>query len=174
MVNCAWEGRAALDEQILGPSSGLCYRLKHQVVIRGEGAGALTPLTLVQGPYGDVVPWPNGDVYISWYPVSRTWFGDTPVEDAMPDPQVAAATLAQMERVVPALKGFRVVDHAPCHIVAPAESDIDDLASGLHSRFSPGIAGEAGWWSLAPGKLTTAPLASERCAALVTDTPEEI
>ena len=171
VANCAWERRAALDDQVGHPVEGLCYRLKHQVVIRGERSGHLTPLTIVQGPFGDVVPWPGGDVYVNWYPVTRTWFGDRPVEDPLPDPGVADATLRKMTEIVPALEGSEVVNHGPCHIVAAAQSDIEDVESGLHSRLSPGISGDAGWLSLSPGKLTTAPLASERCAALMTDTP---
>lgn len=176
VVNCSWENRLGLDRQALGEAAEACYRVKHQVIVRGGGSSALTPLTLVQGPYGDLVPWPGGDVYISWYPVARTYFGDRPANDLSPDPAVAEATLAEMTRLVPGLAGFRVVGHGPCHIVAAGSSDIEDPSSGLHSRSRTGVAGSDGWWSPSSGKLTTAPLASERCAAEITgsrpDLPE--
>jgi glycine/D-amino acid oxidase-like deaminating enzyme len=170
VVNCAWENRAGLDRQVLGEAPAMCYRIKHQVIARAGGEHALQPLTLVQGPYGDVVPWPNGDVYVSWYPVSRTWFGDAPKPDFRPDAAVAEASLDELKKLVPGLQGFTVSGYGACHIVAAAESDIDDAGSGLHSRSMEQPVGVDGWWSLSGGKLTTAPLASERCAAAITGT----
>ncbi len=170
-VNCSWESRLGLDRQALGEAAEGCYRVKHQVIVRGGDASGLRPLTLVQGPYGDLVPWPGGDVYISWYPVARTHFGRVPADDLSPDPGVASATLQQMIRLVPGLAGFSVFDHGPCHIVAAGTSDIEDPSSGLHSRSGAGVVGSEGWWSPDSSKLTTAPLAAERCAALITDTP---
>jgi glycine/D-amino acid oxidase-like deaminating enzyme len=170
VVNCSWESRLELDRRALGEAARGCYRVKHQVIVRGGDASGLRPLTMVQGPYGDLVPWPGGDTYISWYPVARTHFGDQPANSLASDPAVAAATLEQMARLVPGLAGFSVSDHGPGHIVAAGTSDIDDPSSGLHSRSHAGVAGSDGWWSPNSSKLTTAPLASERCAALVTDT----
>lgn len=170
-VNCSWESRLGLDRQALGETAKGCYRVKHQVIVRGGDASGMRPLTLVQGPYGDLVPWPGGDVYISWYPIARTHFGYAPADDLRRDPAVASATLEQMIRLVPGLAGFSVFDHGPCHIVAAGASDIEDPSSGLHSRSRTGIAGSGGWWSPRSSKLTTAPLAAERCAALITDTP---
>ena len=168
VVNCSWESRLGLDRQALGEAPDACYRVKHQVMVRGPGASAFRPLTLVQGPYGDLVPWPGGDVYISWYPVGRTHFGDSPADELLPDPGVASSTLSEMSRLVPGLGRFRVIDHAPSHIVAAGTSDIEDPSSGLHFRSRTGVTGSDGWWSPDSGKLTTAPLASERCAALIT------
>ncbi len=171
VANCSWEGRPALDRQAFGEETGQCYRIKHQVVVRGGDAGALRPLTLVQGPYGDVVPWPNGDIYVSWYPVSRTHFGDSPVGRPRADAEVAGRTRDHIVTLVPGLDASVVVDHGACYIVAQGKTDIGDRHSGLHSRNQDAITESQGWWSLSAGKLTTAPLASERCAALITDTP---
>jgi len=171
VVNCSWESRQSLDLQVLGKVEPQCYRVKHQVLVSGGAGERLYPTTMVQGPYGDIVPWPNGEVYISWYPVSRTYFGSVPEEKPHTDPAVAAATLAELSDRIPGLRGYRVLDHGPAHIVAPARSDIDDRESGLHSRTIPGFGGADGWWSLSAGKLTSAPLASERCAAQITETP---
>lgn len=169
VVNCSWESRLGLDRQALGKAPEACYRVKHQVIVRGPGASSFRPLTLVQGPFGDLVPWPGGDVYVSWYPVSRTHFGDAPAADLTPDHAVASATLDEMTRLVPGLGGSSVVDYGPCHIVAEGTRDIEDPSSGLHHRSGGGVSGSAGWWTPVSSKLTTAPLASERCAALITD-----
>ncbi len=141
------------------------------MIVRGGDAGSLRPLTMVQGPYGDVVPWPSGDVYVSWYPVSRTHFGDAPAGRPKADADVARRTLQQIALLIPGLTESRVVDHGASYIVAEGETDIEDRGSGLHSRIPDAITESHGWWSLSSGKLTTAPLASERCAALMTDTP---
>lgn len=171
VANCAWEGRSALDRRAFGEEIEQCYRIKHQVVVRGGDTGELRPLTLVQGPYGDIVPWPNGDIYVSWYPVSRTHFGDSPAGRPKADIEVARRTRKKMSVLIPALADSAIVDHGACYIVAQGKTDIADRRSGLHSRNQNAITESQGWWSLSSGKLTTAPLASERCAALMTDTP---
>ncbi len=180
VMNCAWQGRAALDEMAGLEPERLIYRLKHQVIVRagsptGSPTGSATdiqPLTLVQGPYGDVVPWQGGEVYISWYPVGRSFIGSAPEASQDPDPAVAEATLAHLQEMVPALARYEVADHAPAYIVAPDPADIgDDISSTdspLHDRSRMGVVSSAGWYSLRSHKFTTAPLVSERCAAALT------
>ncbi len=168
VINCSWESRHSLDAEALGGSPRANYRVKHRILVRGSGEHTLVPVTMVQGAYGDLVPWPCGDVFVSWYPTARTYFGDVPATEMEPDPEVANRTLDELKKLVPGLDGFKVVDHGPCHIVAEAHTDIEDPASGLHSRVPRMAEGNLGWWSLSGGKLTTAPLASERCAALIT------
>jgi glycine/D-amino acid oxidase-like deaminating enzyme len=170
VVNCTWEDRERLDGRVGVSRPDQCYRVKHQVLVSGIDPNDLVPLTFVQGPFGDVVPWPNGDVYISWYPVTRTYFGSRPETDPAHDPTVGAGTLTALSEMIPGLEGASVVRCAPCHIVAEARTDIEDETSGLHRRRRAGIEGVDGWWSLSGGKLTNAPLASERCAMAITET----
>jgi glycine/D-amino acid oxidase-like deaminating enzyme len=169
VANCSWEDRERLDRFVGRASPGINYRVKHQVMVRGFGGSGLPTVTMVQGPYGDLVYW-GEDAYLSWYPVGRTWFGSEPPPTLEPDSAVAGATLEALRGLVPALGGARVESHAPCHIVAEARTDIEDRQSGLHRRAPVSIRGDDGWWSLSGGKLTTAPIASERCAALMTAT----
>lgn len=174
VLNCSWENRLELDRQALGKAPSACYRIKHQVLARGRTEGSLAPITLVQGPYGDLVPWPNGDVYVSWYPVARTFIGGSPSATTDPDPEVAEATLEGLARIVPTLQGLEVVDHGAAWIVGEGEADIDDKASGLHSRKASEVQRQGGWFSLNGGKLTTAPLASELCVADLTGTDPRV
>jgi len=174
VLNCSWENRLELDRQALGKSPSACYRIKHQVLARGGTEVDLAPLTLVQGPYGDLVPWPNGDVYVSWYPVARTFMGSSPSARTDPDQDVAEATLKGLAEIVPALRGLRVVDHGAAWIVGEGEADIDETSSGLHSRRAAEVDRQGGWWSLNGGKLTTAPLASELCVAELTGTEPRV
>jgi hypothetical protein len=176
VMNCAWQGRAALDEMAGLEPERLIYRLKHQVIVRaGSPTGSsadIQPLTLVQGPYGDVVPWQGGEIYLSWYPVGRSFIGSAPEASQDPDPAVAEATLAHLREMIPALARYEVADHAPAYIVAPDPVEIgDDISSTdspLHDRSRMGVVSNDGWYSLRSHKLTTAPLVSERCAAALT------
>jgi hypothetical protein len=180
VMNCAWQGRAALDELAGIEPERLIYRLKHQVIVRaGSTADSPTdsptdiqPLTLVQGPYGDVVPWQGGEIYLSWYPVGRSFIGSAPEASQDPDPAVAEATLENLQEMIPALDRYEVADHAPAYIVAPDPADVgDDISSSdspLHDRSRMGVVSNDGWYSLRSHKLTTAPLVSERCAAALT------
>ncbi|MEX1219074.1 MAG: FAD-binding oxidoreductase [Solirubrobacterales bacterium] len=174
VLNCSWENRLELDRQALGKVPSASYRIKHQVLARGEAEVDLAPLTLVQGPYGDIVPWPNGDVYVSWYPVARTFIGSSPSAGTEPDRDVAEATLEGLAAIVPGLQGLEVVDYGAAWIIGEGEADIDETSSGLHARRATEINRQGGWWSLNGGKLTTAPLTSELCVAELTGTEPQI
>lgn len=170
VVNCAWEGRPALDRMILDQPSATNFRVKYSVIIHGEDNGKVGTATLAQGPFGDVLPWPGGDVYISWYPAARTHFGEEPLEELEPDRTVAVAVQDGIGELFPQLRGFRLKSFAPCYILAEGRTDIGDRESRLHSRKGAVFVGSDGWWSNRSSKLTTAPLAGERCAASLTGT----
>lgn len=170
VVNCAWEGRPLLDRMILEDPGNETFRIKHRVVVDGAGGEGIPPVTMVQGPFGDVVPWPAQDTYISWYPEARTHFGNRPEDGLDPDRSVARRVHAEIGRLFPDLRGCTVSDFGPCHILAEGRTDIDDPASGLHSRIGAAHTGTDGWWSIRSTKLTTAPLAAERCAAEIAGT----
>lgn len=170
VINCAWEGRPMLDNMILEDRWEGSFRIKHHVVLRGGELAGLRSSTLVQGPFGDVVIWPNDDVYVSWYPDARTHFGDRPDRTLEGDRGVAETVHAAMRGLFPALAGFELVSSAPCYILARGRTDIDDPSSGLHQRGGAEFVESGGWWSIRSSKLTTAPLAGERCAAAVTAT----
>ena len=165
VANCAWEDRANLDRGVGAgsPEATTCYRVKYQILVRPpRRVSGLRPVTMVQGPYGDVVPWRDGLVSVSWYPESCTYFGAAPPADGLDDPEtagvVARRTLEALAELFPDLRGAAIVSSAPGIIVAPGLTDIDDLQSGLHRRDAFGVRAFDGWWSVDPGKLTTAPL----------------
>jgi glycine/D-amino acid oxidase-like deaminating enzyme len=174
VLNCSWENRLELDRQALGEAPTACYRIKHQVLARGATTVELVPITLVQGPYGDLVPWPNGDIYVSWYPAARTFIGDTPSAGTDPDRGVAEATLEGLAEIIPSLEGLEVVDFGGAWIVGEGSVDIDEADSGLHARRAAEVDQRGGWWSVNGGKLTTAPLASELCVAELTGTEPRV
>lgn len=181
VVNAAWDDLYALDAQA-GPTPppGWLHRLKYRVMARlPQALDAAPSLTIVIGPYGDVVVRPGGLSYLSWYPEGlQGWTGDlAPPEDwqdpsrGAPDPAVAAdmarRILDGLEPWMPGVAAARpeIVDAGP--ILAHGRSDVDDPESGLHGRMVTGVASRGGWHSLNPGKLTTAPLHAAEAAAAV-------
>jgi len=163
VVNCAWEQRQRLDRlgaEALAEGS-LSYRVKHQILIRPRRPTPLLPVTMVQGPFGDIVPWPDGSIYISWYPTGRTYFGSRPPPEPLDDPavarRVAAESLAVMADLFPDLQGATIVASLPGIIVARGDSDVDRPDSGLHDRAAIGVRSAGCWWTIETGKLTTAP-----------------
>lgn len=172
VVNASWERRLVID-QTLGISSrpGVLHRLKYRVICRTPAALAGCPsITIVIGRYGDVVIRPGGTAYLSWYPAGlqgwapgveppRAW--DAACRGEPPDDvaaSVAESTVAALARWIPALAGAEVLQVDAGAIVADGQTDVDDAASGLHSRAKSGVLSQDGYHSVDPGKLTAAPM----------------
>ncbi len=183
VVNCLWEDRMRLDARLgFRPSRPWVHRLKYRLL--GELPPALRGLpsfTLVLGPFGDIVTWPSGRAYLSWYPTClRGWSSELtvpeswqPACDGEVEPRVArdvaAGALEALDRVVPGL-GAMTIDTVDAGIItAWGATDIEDPASGLHERHEVGPWAAEGWVSFDTGKLTTAPLFAERAAALAAE-----
>ncbi|MEA2666270.1 MAG: hypothetical protein QOI11_3214 [Candidatus Eremiobacteraeota bacterium] len=181
VINASWENRFKLDRSAgMEHPAGWLHRLKYRVIARVPTALRDGPsVTMVVGRYGDVVIRPDGTAYFSWYPAGlRGWThalappsawhgpcrGDVPADDRR---AIAAALLGGIERWYPgaARSTEQVVDAGA--IVAYGASDVDDPASGLHDRTRVGVTSAAGYHSVDPGKLTTAPLFGVRAAQAV-------
>ena len=174
VINCAWYERGRLDAMVdrQEPRAPTSYRVKHRVIVKpGSGAGPFRPVTMVQGPYGDLSLFRDGSVYLSWYPECRTYFDRLPPADELLQPEVldaiATMTLGKMTNIFPALAEARILSCSPCVIIAAGTRDVDDPASELHRRSTSGPSGGDGWWSVDTGKLTLAPLHGESTARLV-------
>ncbi|WP_137124239.1 FAD-dependent oxidoreductase [Roseomonas sp. HF4] len=181
IVNCLWANRPAVDV-----ASGLEARpaamIRHKVGLflqaeAGADRGAPST-TFVLGPFGDIVAWPCGRLYLAWYPagmvgvarqVARTdWRA---VRAGLDAPAIAAATIAALARLCPRLAavvaGARpVVDGGA--IYALGATDIDDPRSRLHQRSEVGlVAAQDGYHSVDTGKYTLAPLLAEDLATRI-------
>lgn len=175
VVNCLWEGRLKLDEQLgLLPRRPWVYRLKMRVF--GElpaRLAALPSLTLVVGPYGDVVVNDSHPAYFSWYPASlRGWSNavEPPTEwERMcgegKNPgelrEMAREIIAGFESIIPGVHEIRPLDIAGGVIFSWGESDIDDPESELHRRHEIGVESHDGYFTVNTGKFTSAPLFAE-------------
>lgn len=181
-VNCAWESQLALQP---GPDQGeRNFRVKTAVRIPSVPGGRT--VTLVQGPFGDVVSH-RGYTYASWYPDGRLTneFGSSPSKHASQllgqvnssegeEAHVAQWRLSLINRQLEKLQNLRVLPPGVVQgelvggvIVGHGPSDIHRLGSRLHSRaeFGADVSGHL----ITPRnfKLTTAPLAAMRAVEAI-------
>jgi glycine/D-amino acid oxidase-like deaminating enzyme len=174
VINCAWSDRIRLDTAVgfAHHNPHQSYRVKHRILVKPKHPiGHLIPITMVQGPFGDMVPFRDGLVYLSWYPECRTYFADRPplAEATHPETleRISRRTVEVFGEFYPALENAQVVSCKACIIVAKGDTDVHDPTSELHQRSEGGPQGSNGWWSVDTSKLTLAPLYGEETARLV-------
>ena len=181
VVNAAWENRLLLDK-ILGiaHAPGWLHRLKYRVIAMVPEAMRRGPsVTMVVGPYGDVVMRSDGTAYFSWYPAGlQGWTHDlappiswdAPCRGVVPLDQAGAMAqriLTAIEPWYPGAAQAVPISVDAGAIVAYGRTDVDDPSSGLHDRTRVGVASLDGYHSVDPGKLTTAPLFGVQVARAV-------
>ncbi len=171
VVNALWDGRLALDRSIGLPNGARwLHRLKYGVSLRlPTGAKAPQSATFVLGPFGEVVNYGDGLVYLTWYPecvhgMSRELM--PPHWDTYPaEPlrsRIIARTLNAISKLMPTIGDLGPQDLSEAGvkggaIVARGETDIYDPKSELHRRYEIGVTSVGRFHSVDPGKLTMAP-----------------
>jgi glycine/D-amino acid oxidase-like deaminating enzyme len=177
-VNALWDGRQEIDRTAGIDAIGThVYRCKYGLRIADPGIVPPVPsVTIVLGPFGDVVNFGNGELYLSWYPVCLQGLATGSADSAWAlDPNGAAAlrvardTLAALAALVPALQRLprAAVQDAIVRggiIVARGETDIVDPKSGLHRRYEIGVESHGRYHSIDTGKYTMAPLFARQVA----------
>jgi glycine/D-amino acid oxidase-like deaminating enzyme len=178
IVNALWDGRLALNETLgFRTTRGWLHRLKYGLTFRLPRDIAPPPsVTLVLGPFGEVVTYGDGLVYLTWYPeclraistdVSPPDWDTYPAEPLRS--RILTGTFDALANIVAALRNLRA-DRLPeaCvkggAIVAWGKTDIYDPASELHRRYEIGVTSEGRFHSVDPGKLTMVPYFAEICA----------
>jgi glycine/D-amino acid oxidase-like deaminating enzyme len=181
VVNALWDGRLAIDSTMgLRPGRPWIHRLKYGVQFRPPvGAHVERSITVVLGPFGEVVSYGNGSVYLTWYPDclrSRTRDVQPPNWPTSPgeplSAQIAERTFNALCTILPALRqcDFEELTNVAVRggtIVAWGETDIDDPGSELHRRFEIGVTSVGRYHSVDPGKLTMAPFFARECATRI-------
>ena len=176
VVNCLWEGRLKLDQQMgLMPRRDWVYRLKYRLLGHlPQTLAGLPSLTLVLGPFGDVVVKHSGEVYISWYPsCMRGWCTDLVIPqrwesacngevDARVAGVIAQEALDEFDRIIPGLGQSRINTVDAGIIFSWGKSDISDLKSELHERYNIGVQADDGYFSVNTGKFTCAPFFAQQ------------
>ncbi|MEO1000371.1 MAG: hypothetical protein AAFW69_07175, partial [Pseudomonadota bacterium] len=180
VVNALWEGRLAIDAtRGIRPGRPFLFRRKLALHLRLPGP-PLPTVTMVLGPYGDVVAFPGGHHYLSWYPTGciarSTTLAPPPAFLAAPDAAAGARLtdemVAALTRIIPGVAGRIAAAGAPRleggTIFTWGETDVDDPESELHQRFDVGVtAHPGGYLSIDTGKYTLAPLFAAEVAARV-------
>jgi hypothetical protein len=171
VVNALWDGRMAVDRHVgLRPTRPWLHRLKYGVRLRLADQAERPPsATFVSGPFGEVVSYWDGLVYLTWYPACLVAMSQElapPEWPTSPDEplrsRIMSGTLDAMAEVVRAMGGWQRSDLLDVAvkggvIVAWGETDIYDRQSELHHRYEIGITSAGRYHSINPGKLTTAP-----------------
>jgi len=174
VVNALWDGRLNIDAtRGIHPSRKWIHRFKHGIRFRLPDTATLPSVSIVLGPFGDVVAYGNGLYYLSWYPACMTAHSDAlapPAWRAQPyEPclsRIITKSFAAMGAIIPGLQSVRAqnVSVRGGVIVAWGSTDIDDHTSELHRRYEIGVHSYGSYHSIDSGKLTMVPHFAEICA----------
>lgn len=177
VVNCLWEGRLKIDQQLgILPKRSWVYRLKYRVLVElPEALSSLPSLTFVLGRYGDIVTSQDSKIaYLSWYPCClQGWSTDLTIPPSWDDiynqnlnqatkNKVANAALQAFDQIIPGILHSRIKQIAAGVIFSWGTTDIDDPVSELHARHDIGVEEHDGYFSINTGKFTSAPLFAQQ------------
>jgi glycine/D-amino acid oxidase-like deaminating enzyme len=178
VVNALWDGRLGLDETLGFPANRpWLHRLKYGVSFRlPPGVRPPPSATFVLGPFGEVVTYGDGLIYLTWYPecvqaistdVTPPNWATYPSEPLRS--RILAGTFSALSGIVTSLHKLKAeslpeagVKGGP--ITAWGKTDIYDPASELHRRYEIGVTSNGRFHSVDPGKLTMIPHFAEVCA----------
>lgn len=181
-INALWDDRLRIDAMLdIAPSGPTLARYKATLrtrSARNDATATLPSLTLISGPFGDMVNYGDGGFYLSWYPACK--LGQ--VDGTDPRALYAAAndlscealladTLDGLGRYVHGIEALAAKDSAfamsGAIVIACGESDIDRRDSGLHRRTAIGPELHGRWLSLNTGKYCLAPLFGREGADMI-------
>lgn len=170
VVNALWESRLAIDRS-LGMEPAQSWIFRHKFGNRVNiplCPGDLPSVTMVLGPFGDIVNFGSNGFYLSWYPFGMV---DTSF-DLQPPPSwnqldksdrfdVFDRSLKKWASLCPKLQdvkfGRDMVDPSSGVIFAWGDTDIGDPDSKLHDRYNIGIESIDGYHTVNSGKYTMVP-----------------
>jgi hypothetical protein len=180
VVNATWENRIALDANMdVHHQPGWLYRLKYRVLAKVPRAYLDAPsATMVLGRYGDIVVRPDATAYLSWYPAGlrgwcsdlhppRSWESACRGETTLEADDVVRSIYSGIEPWFPEIVNWKPFQVDAGAIVAYGRTDVHDRESGLHDRTHVGVICNDGYYSIDPGKLTTAPLFAMEAAKYI-------
>jgi hypothetical protein len=184
VVNALWDGRLGLNEALgFRANRPWLHRLKYGVSFRlPPGATPPPSTTFVLGPFGEVVTYGDGTIYLTWYPECLQGISSdvTPPDWATYPPEplrsnILTGTFRALSAIVPSLRELDAESLPEACvkggvIVAWGKTDIYDPTSELHHRYEIGVTSEGRFHSVDPGKLTMVPYFAEICAERICPT----
>jgi len=180
VLNALWANRPAIDESYGLPArTNWITRRKLGVNFICDRPPAVPTFTVMLGPFGDVVTYRTGRVYMSWYPsclLSATT--DTSPTDwnsvlaSVDHDEVQRLSVEALTRICPTLATCASFTGKPVivnggSIVAAGQTDIVDPSSLLHERLDAGIEGRGAFFSVDTSKYTLGPSIALRAAARI-------
>lgn len=183
VVNCLWSDRLRIDASVgLASPQPWLMRYKAAITLR-RGKSRWSPLpsaTFILGPYGDMVNYDSGKMYLSWYPTCK--LGESKSLDCasllasaatIDHADVVRDSIRGLSQFLPAVRDFiklsESIEVGGGIIFALGQTDITDPKSGLHQRFQIGPSRHGRWISLDTGKYCMAPYYGEQVAGMVCD-----
>ena len=182
VVNALWANRPAIDQRYGLSSTGRWFtRRKLGVNLPcGRAPDGLPSFTVMLGPFGDVVAYRSGRLYLSWYPACMIGATAGAEEIDWNDvlrgvdfDTVRRETIAALARICPAVgqlegtSGKGVVVNGGS-IFALGQTDIDDPGSQLHERLDIGVLRRGAYLSVDTSKFTLGPALGVETADRVT------
>lgn len=167
IINASWESRARLDRPVVPTPRPVSIRYK--VALFGSvrnGLGLLWPSTRILGAYGDVTPYGDGNIYLSWYPAGLLASSDAgnapPIPEQFDRAKLTSATLSGLGLEIDPGTDWTI---AGGYVVAEGKGVITDRRSSLHERHRPDARLLAPRYvTVDTGKYTLGPLLAERAA----------
>ncbi len=178
VVNALWQGRLAVDAAFgIAPKRKWLNRFRYGLRFdRAAISADLPSLTIIHGPFGGVVCYLNGAMYVNWYPTCRIDAStalqppDWPVYANEPlRSRIVEQSIGAVAKLMPALNRIDRDTLAEAqvvggHIFAWGATDTDDASSELHQRHDIGILSVGNYHSIDTGKLSLTPYFAEICA----------
>ncbi len=178
VVNALWCNRLVIDNaRGLRPGRQWLNRFKLGVNYRVDPQELRVPtMTLMLGPFGDVVHFPTGRVYISWYPAGLIGMSGQLEEISWPK-VLETADLERVRReseevlagICPSVAKLEGASSEPPlanggAIFAWGKTDIDDPDSVLHQRYEVGVHSHGRYHTVDTGKYTLGPMFAQEVA----------
>jgi glycine/D-amino acid oxidase-like deaminating enzyme len=184
VVNALWANRPAIDGRYgVPPRRQWINRRKLGVNLQCGAAAQVPSFTVMLGPFGDVVAYRSGRVYLSWYPACMigTSLGAeetdwSAVARRVDGARISRETIDALAEICPAARALQPIAGSEIvvnggTIYALGHTDIDDPASRLHERIDTGIEGQGAYLSVDTAKFTLGPVTAvdtaDRIAAVV-------
>lgn len=173
VINASGWDLLHLDSLVgLQPPKNPLFRLKYLIRTRNK-VFDIPSTTIVLGKFGDTVSF-NDFTYFSWYPAGRLdWYKGITPQKAVPiltkEPlatELKAEIITGLSTIIPKLKKTQILksDLKGNWIYAPGSSDVNNPKSLLHQRTQVGITQSGNYFSINPGKYTSAPYFAKELA----------
>lgn len=171
IINTLWDGRLEIDATMgLVPDRPWIYRYKVGLEVELETENPRIPsITLIHGPYGDIVNYDQRRIYLSWYPagmITTSYDIKAPDVASLLTPEkleeISEVSLRELSDLCPPAHELfhrNIVSkiYKSGFIIAWGKTDIDDINSELHYRHDIGIHSHGNYHSIDTGKFTMAP-----------------